>query len=80
MIMHVDDGTETLGSATHDGRAPVLIFADLSSNALRGEIRGSRSEHIHWLQDILDPKATVSQYRRYIANFKTGKNVKQFVN
>lgn len=47
---------------------------------MEGEIRGSRSEFIHWLQDVPDQKAIVSQYCRYTADIKTGKNIKQLVN
>ncbi|KAL8682509.1 MAG: hypothetical protein Q9186_001456 [Xanthomendoza sp. 1 TL-2023] len=83
VIVHVDVGTQALGPVIHNascGRAPVLIFAGLSSYTLEGEIRGSRSEFIHWLQDVPDQKAIVSQYCRYTAEIKTGKNIKQPVN
>lgn len=83
VIVHVDVGTQALGPAIHNascGRAPVLIFAGLSPYTLEGEIRGSRSEFIHWLQDVPDQKAIVSQYCRYTAEIKTGRNVKQLVN
>lgn len=83
VIVHVDVGTQALGPAIHNascGRAPVLIFAGLSPFTLEGEIRGSRSEFIHWLQDVPDQKAIVSQYCRYTAEIKTGRNVKQIVN
>ncbi|KAL8801716.1 MAG: hypothetical protein Q9182_004255 [Xanthomendoza sp. 2 TL-2023] len=83
VIVHVDVGTQALGPAIHNascGRAPVLIFAGLSPYTLEGEIRGSRSEFIHWLQDVPDQKAIVSQYCRYTAEIKTGKNIKQLVN
>ena len=83
VIVHVDVGTQALGPAIHNascGRAPVLIFAGLSPFALEGEMRGSRTEFIHWLQDVPDQKALVAQYCRYTAEIKTGKNVKQLVN
>lgn len=82
-IVHVDVGTQALGPAIHNascGRAPVLIFAGLSPYTLEGEMRGSRSEFIHWLQDVPDQKAIVAQYCRYTAEIKTGRNVKQMVN
>lgn len=83
VIVHVDVGTQALGPAIHNascGRAPVLIFAGLSPFTLEGEIRGSRTEFIHWLQDVPDQKAIVAQYCRYTAEIKTGRNVKQLVN
>jgi thiamine pyrophosphate-dependent acetolactate synthase large subunit-like protein len=83
VIVHVDVGTQGLGAAVHNascGRAPVLIFAGLSPFTLEGEMRGSRTEYIHWIQDVPDQKQIVAQYCRYTAEIKTGRNVKQMVN
>lgn len=83
VIVHVDVGTQALGAAVHNahvGRAPVFIFAGLSPYTIEGEMRGSRTEYIHWLQDAPDQKQIVAQYCRYAGEFKTGKNVKQMVN
>jgi thiamine pyrophosphate-dependent acetolactate synthase large subunit-like protein len=83
VIVHVDVGTQALGCAVHNasvGRVPVLIFAGLSPCTQEGEYRGSRTEFIHWLQDVPDQKAIVSQYCRYTAELRKGKNIKQMVN
>ncbi|KAL1963131.1 hypothetical protein VTN77DRAFT_8674 [Rasamsonia byssochlamydoides] len=83
VIVHVDVGTQGLAAAVHNascGRAPVLIFAGLSPFTLEGEMRGSRTEYIHWIQDVPDQKQIVSQYCRYTAEIKSGKNIKQVVN
>ncbi len=83
VIVHVDVGTQGLGAAIHNascGRAPVLIFAGLSPYTIEGEVRGSRTEWIHWIQDVPDQKQIISQYCRYTGEIKTGKNVKQMVN
>ncbi|KAI2637567.1 thiamine pyrophosphate enzyme [Xylaria nigripes] len=83
VIIHVDVGTQGLGAAVHNasvGRAPVFVFAGLSPFTIEGEMRGSRTEYIHWLQDVPDQKQIVSQYCRYTADLKTGRNVKQMVN
>lgn len=83
VIVHVDVGTQGLAAAVHNascGRAPVLIFAGLSPYTLEGEVRGSRTEYIHWIQDVPDQKQIVSQYCRYTGEIKNGKNVKQIVN
>ena len=82
VIIHVDVGTQGLGAAVHNascGRAPVLIFAGLSPYTLDGELRGSRTEYIHWIQDVPDQKQIVAQYCRYTGEIKTGRNVKQMV-
>jgi thiamine pyrophosphate-dependent acetolactate synthase large subunit-like protein len=83
VIVHVDVGTQGLGAAVHNascGRAPVLIFAGLSPYTIEGEMRGSRTEYIHWIQDVPDQKQIVSQYCRYAGEIKSSKNVKQMVN
>lgn len=83
VIIHVDVGTQALGPAIHNascGRAPVLIFAGLSPFTIEGELRGSRTEWIHWIQDVPDQTQIVRQYCRYTAEIKTGYNVKQMVN
>lgn len=83
VIIHVDVGTQGLGAAVHNastGRAPVFVFAGLSPFTQEGELRGSRTEYIHWVQDVPDQKQIVSQYCRYAAEIKTGTNVKQMVN
>lgn len=83
VIVHVDVGTQGLGAAVHNascGRAPVIIFAGLTPCTLDGELRGSRTEYIHWIQDVPDQKQIVAQYCRYVGEFKTGRNVKQMVN
>ncbi|KAJ4044223.1 hypothetical protein NW756_004555 [Fusarium oxysporum] len=83
VIVHVDVGTQGLGAAVHNastGRAPVLVFAGLSPFTQEGEHRGSRTEYIHWIQDVPDQKQIISQYCRYTGEIKTGANVKQMVN
>ncbi|KAL8689264.1 MAG: hypothetical protein Q9218_005025, partial [Villophora microphyllina] len=82
VIVHVDVGTQGLGAAVHNascGRAPVLIFAGLSPYTCHGEYRGSRTEYIHWIQDVPDQKQIVSQYCRYSGELKCGRNIKQMV-
>ncbi|KAI1324079.1 thiamine pyrophosphate enzyme [Xylariaceae sp. FL0255] len=83
VIVHVDVGTQGLGAAVHNastGRAPVLVFAGLSPFTAEGEMRGSRTEYIHWIQDVPDQRQIIGQYCRYTAELKTGKNIKQMVN
>ena len=83
VLVHVDVGTQMLGCAMHNAsvaKVPVIVFAGLSPYTLDGEIRGSRTEYIHWLQDAPDQKAIVAQFCRYASEFKTGKNIKQVLN
>lgn len=57
-----------------------MIFAGLSPFTIEGEMRGSRTEYIRWIQDVPDQKQIVSQYCRYSGELKSGKNVKHMVN
>ncbi len=82
VIVHTDCGTQNLGGAIHNasrGRVPVLIFAGLSPMTQEGELRGTRSEHIHWLQDTSDQRGMLRGYAKYDNEIRTGRNVKQLV-
>lgn len=82
VIVHVDVGTQALGQGVHNasiGRVPVFIFAGLCPYTESGELPGSRTEYMHWLQEAPDQKAIVRQYCRYTGEIRTGLNVKQTV-
>lgn len=82
VVVHVDCGTQNLGGGIHNadkGRAPVLIFAGASPFTQEGELRGSRNEFIHWLQDVKDQRGIVRGYMRYDNELRTGRNVRQMV-
>ncbi|MDX6338484.1 MAG: acetolactate synthase large subunit, partial [Streptosporangiaceae bacterium] len=82
VLVHVDCGTQNLGGAIHNaarGRVPVLIFAGLSPMTQDGELPGSRTEFIHWLQDSADQRGMLRGYAKYDHEIRTGRNVKQLV-
>ncbi|MEJ1966969.1 MAG: thiamine pyrophosphate-requiring protein [Gammaproteobacteria bacterium] len=82
VVVHVDCGTQSLAGAVHNaakGRVPVLVFAGMSPATLEGEVRGSRNEFIHWLQDVFDQRGIVRGYVRYENEIRVGANVKQIV-
>jgi acetolactate synthase-1/2/3 large subunit len=82
VIVHVDCGTQSLGGAIHNaakGRVPVLIFAGTSPATQEGEARGSRTEFIHWIQDVFDQRGLVRGYMRYDGEIRAAANVKQIV-
>jgi acetolactate synthase-1/2/3 large subunit len=82
VIVHVDCGTQSLGGAIHNaakGRVPVLIFAGTSPATQEGEARGSRTEFIHWIQDVFDQRGLVRGYMRYDGEIRAGANAKQIV-
>ena len=82
VVVHVDCGTQSMGGAIHNaakGRVPVLIFAGMSPATQEGEVRGSRNEFIHWIQDVFDQRGIVRGYMRYDNEVRSGTNVKQLV-
>lgn len=82
VLIHVECGTQNLGGAIHNaakGRVPVLIFAGSSPFTQEGELRGSRNEFIHWIQDVFDQRGIMRGYSKYNNEIRTGKNVKQLV-
>lgn len=82
VIVHVDVGTQALGQGIHNasiGRAPVFVFAGLCPYTESGELPGSRTEYMHWLQEAPDQTAIVRQYCRYVGQVHTGLNIKQVV-
>jgi acetolactate synthase I/II/III large subunit len=68
VLVHVDVGTENLGGSVHNiarGRVPVLIVAGLSPVTLNGELTGSRTEFIHFLQDTPHQDDIVRPYVKW---------------
>ncbi len=60
-------------------RVPVLIFAGASPYTQEGELRGSRNEFIHWLQDVPDQRGILRGYMKYENELRTGRNIKQMI-
>jgi acetolactate synthase-1/2/3 large subunit len=82
VVVHVECGTQALAGAIHNaskGRVPVLIFAGASPSTQEGEMRGSRNEFIHWIQDVFDQRGIVRGYMRYDNEIRSGANVRQLV-
>ncbi|MGB6947254.1 MAG: thiamine pyrophosphate-requiring protein [Bryobacteraceae bacterium] len=82
VLVHVDCGTQSLGGAVHNaakGRVAVLLFAGISPVTQEGELRGSRNEWVHWVQDVQDQRGIVRGYVKYENEIRTGRNVKQIV-
>lgn len=82
VLVHVDCGTQSLAGAVHNaakGRVPAFIFAGLSPFTQEGELRGSRNEWVHWVQDVLDQRGIVRGYVKYENEIRTGRNIQQMV-
>jgi acetolactate synthase-1/2/3 large subunit len=82
VLVHVDCGTQQLAGAVHNVarcRIPVLILAGASPYTQEGELKGSRNEFIHWLQDTPDQRGIVRGYMKYDNELRTGRNMKQMI-
>ena len=82
VLVHVDCGTQNLGGAVHNAardRVPVLILAGLSPVTQHGELPGSRTEFIHWLQDTADQAGLVRGYVKYAQEIRRGHTARQLV-
>jgi acetolactate synthase I/II/III large subunit len=68
VLVHVDVGTQNLGSMLHDaqrGRAAVVIAAGRAPYTSDPALRGSRSSYIHWLQEQMDQHGIVRNYVKW---------------
>ena len=82
VMVHVDAGTQNLGGGVNNamrGRVPVLIFAGSVPFTQNGELPGSRTEFIQWIQDVRDQRGILRNYVKYDNEIRTGTNVKQLV-
>ncbi|KAH6718393.1 acetolactate synthase [Leptodontidium sp. MPI-SDFR-AT-0119] len=82
VLVHVDAGTLSMAGAIHNvarARIPVLILAGTSPITDEGELRGSRNEFIHSLQDTVDQRGIMRGYTVYNNEIRSGRNVKQLV-
>jgi acetolactate synthase I/II/III large subunit len=82
VLVHVDCGTQAMAGAIHNVakcRVPVLIFAGASPYTQEGELKGSRNEFIHWLQDVPDQRGILRGYMKYENELRTARNIKQMI-
>jgi acetolactate synthase-1/2/3 large subunit len=82
VVVHVDAGTQNLSGGVSNamrGRVPVLVFAGTAPFTQNGELPGSRTEFIHWIQDGRDQRGILRNYVKYDNELRTGRNVKQLV-
>jgi acetolactate synthase-1/2/3 large subunit len=82
VFVHVDVGTANLGGTVHNaarGRVPVFIFAGQSPWTTRGEVLGSRTNPVQFIQDAPDQAAIVRQYVKWAYEVKSPLTIRQVV-
>jgi acetolactate synthase I/II/III large subunit len=73
VLVHVDVGTQNLGSMLHNaarGEAGVVVIAGLTPTMTEGELPGGRDVGVHWLQDISDQAGVVRPYVKLTAQLQ----------
>ncbi|KAH6897066.1 acetolactate synthase [Thelonectria olida] len=82
VLVHVECGTQGLAGAVHNvskGRIPVVILAGTVPVTMEGELRGSRNEYIHWIQDVPDQRSILKMYMKYDHEIRCPHNATQIV-
>jgi acetolactate synthase I/II/III large subunit len=80
VLVHVDVGTQNLGSSIHNaarGRVPAVIVAGLSPVTVSGERTGARSEFIHYTQDSTRQHEIGGQYMKWSYEVRAAEMVDQ---
>jgi acetolactate synthase-1/2/3 large subunit len=78
VVVHVDLGTQNAGGAIHNawvGNAGIIFMAGRTPWTTQGELRGSRSSFIHFIQETYDQAEIVRQYTKWDYELKTTENV-----
>lgn len=68
VLVHVDVGTQNLGSSIHNasrGRVPAIIVAGLSPISTSGQRIGARTEFVHYIQDSTRQHEIGGQYMKW---------------
>ena len=82
VMVHTDVGTQNLGGSLHNvhrSRVPVFIFSGETPYTMEGELPGSRSTPINYLQNVYDQRGIIRNYVKWEGDIRTGKNTKQLV-
>ena len=78
VLGHVDVGTANLAGSAHNagrGRIPAIVVAGLSPTTLRGEVTGSRSEPIQYIQDTTHQFDLVRPYMKWMYELRAPQSV-----
>lgn len=78
VFVHMDVGTQNLGGSVHNAyraRVPAVILAGTSPYTSRGELPGSRSASIQWVQDVPDQTGIIRGYTKLATELRTPVNI-----
>lgn len=82
VLVHVDSGTMQLGGGLHNaqrGRIGVILCAGRAPLTLEGELPGSRSLWIHWIQEQIDQAASVRGFCKWDYELRLNESIHHVV-
>lgn len=82
VLVHVGLGTQQLGGALHNAhrsRMAVLLCAGTTPYTSKGELRGGRNTHVHWLQDQYDQPGASRDYVKWYYELKCLDHIQEVV-
>ncbi len=80
VFVHVDMGTQNVGGALHSaqrGRIGVVLCAGRAPLTSEGEMKGGRSNWIHWVQEQTDQAGIVRGYVKWEYEIRRNENIHQ---
>jgi len=81
-VLHVDSGTMNAGAAWAEAwqsDAGIVVMAGRTPWTTKGELPGSRSNPIHWQQEVYDQSGLVRQYTKWDYEIRTVENASLIV-
>ena len=82
VLVHVDAGTLQLGGGMHNaqrGRAGVVLCAGRAPMTFEGEMAGSRSLSIHWLQEQIDQAGVLRNFTKWDYEVRRTENIQHVI-
>ncbi|MFQ6028692.1 MAG: thiamine pyrophosphate-requiring protein, partial [Dehalococcoidia bacterium] len=82
VLVHVDAGTIQLGGGMHNaqrGRAGVVVCAGRAPMTFEGEMIGSRSSSIHWIQEQADQGGMLRNFTKWDYELRRNENIQHVV-
>ena len=78
VLVHVDAGTMQLGGGMHNaqrGRAGIVLCAGRAPMTFEGELEGTRSMSIHWIQEQLDQAGMLRNFTKWDYELRRNENI-----
>ena len=78
VLVHVDAGTMQLGGGMHNaqrGRAGMVLCAGRAPMTFEGELEGTRSMSIHWIQEQLDQAGMLRNFTKWDYELRRTENI-----